>query len=217
MNRSRIVIALTISLLMLSTAAFAGIIFSPTGSHEVTSFPHTANVSATFSNSPNLCQTGEMAWELWVVGTNGTTVLKSTGGSYVSSGTPKTCPAGTSKEETLLDVIFPTAGTYTVRGTLKTVGTSAVNDAETDELEFTLEIDEPIVVDYPAAPAVANDLLKAAGKSNTVGKGKGQINLMQEVAHKMGPGTDFNGVAKSDVTAYRNAVKTFMNTVGAGL
>lgn len=217
MTRVKTVFALTVSLLMLSTAALAGIVFAPTGTQEVTSFPHTADVSATFSNSPDLCQTGEMAWALWVLDTDGTTILASTGGTYVSSGTPKTCPAGSSKQETLTNVNFPSAGVYTLRGTLQTVGSSAVSDDETAELEFTLEIDEPIVVDYPAAPAVANDLLKDAGKSNSIGRGRNQINLIQEVAHQMGPGTDFNGVEKSDVAAYRNAVKMFLNSLSAGV
>lgn len=217
MTRVKTVFALTVSLLMLSTAAFAGIMFAPTGTQEVTSFPHTADVSATFTNSPNLCQTGEMAWELWVLGTDGITILASTSGSYVSSGTPATCPAGSSKQETLTNVNFPTAGVYTLKGTLKTVGNAAVNEDGMAELEFTLEIDEPIVVDYPAAPAVANGLLKDAGKSTSIGRGRNQINLIQEVAHQMGPGTDFNGIEKSNVAAYRNAVKTFLNSLGAGV
>lgn len=209
--------AFTASFMLVATAAFAGIMFAPTGSHEVTSFPHTADVSATFSNAPNLCQTGEMQWALWVLGTDGTTVLASAGGSYMTSGTPPTCAAGTSKVETLSGVNFPTPGVYTLRGTLKTAGNSAVNEDESGEVEFTLEIDEPIVLDYPAAPAVANALLKEAGKPNTMGKGRHQTNLIQEVARQMGPATDFNGVAKSDVDAYRNAVKAFLNTYGAGL
>lgn len=217
MKRSSTIIAMTISLMMISTAAFAGILLSPTGTQEVTSFPHTTNVSATFSNSPNLCQTGEMAWELWVLDTDGTTILASDSGTYATTGTPPTCPAGTSQVETLMNVQFPTAGVYALKGTLQTVGNSAVNDSEEAELELKLEIDEPIVVDYPAAPAVANDLLKVAGKSNTIGQGKNQVNLIREVAHEMGPGTEFHGVAKSNVAAYRNAVKTYLNTLGAGL
>lgn len=217
MKRLVAISSFTASLMLVATAAFAGIMFSPTGSHEVTSFPHTADVSATFSNSPNLCQTGEMQWALWVLDTDGTTVLASAGGSYATSGTPPTCAAGSSKVETLSGVNFPTAGVYTLRGTLQTVGNSAVNDDKTAEVEFTREIDEPIVLDYPAAPSVANDLLHDAGKSNTIGKGRHQTNLIREVAHQMGPGTDFNGVAKSDVAAYRNAIKAFLNSYGVGL
>ncbi|UTR11524.1 hypothetical protein MM300_04110 [Evansella sp. LMS18] len=68
-----------------------------------------------------------------------------------------------------------------------------------------------VEVDYPAAPAVANKLLKDAGIGNMLGKGKNGINLISSVAHEMGPGTDFHGVEKSDTEAYEAAVKAFLN------
>lgn len=210
MRRFKFTIGVTAGLMMIATAAFAGISnFTPTGLQEVTEFPHTQDVSVTFSNSPDLCQTGQMDWRLWVLGTDGTTILADDDGSYVTAGTPPTCAASTSQVETLTGVVFPTAGVYTLRATLKTAGNQAVNDDETETVNFQLE--QTIVVDYPAAPAVANKLLKDAGESNLIGKGKNQTNLIEEVAEYMGPGTDFDGVSKSDVAAYETAVKTFLN------
>lgn len=59
---------------------------------------------------------------------------------------------------------------------------------------------------YPAAPAVAGKILKSYGIPNNVG-GK---NLIALVAKKMGPGTDFNGVAKTNTVQYKAAITDFL-------
>ncbi len=62
-----------------------------------------------------------------------------------------------------------------------------------------------------AAPAVASDLLKEAGISPKYGvKGKG--NYIADVAKVMGATTDFNGVAKVDIAAYRCKVAQFLES-----
>ena len=63
----------------------------------------------------------------------------------------------------------------------------------------------------PAAPAVANKLLK----ENNV-KPKAVTNYISSVAHHMGPQTDFNGVKKCNITAYKAAVNAYLdNTLNA--
>lgn len=59
---------------------------------------------------------------------------------------------------------------------------------------------------YPAAPAVAGKILKSYGIPNNVG-GK---NLIALVAKKMGPGTDFNGIAKTNTVQYKAAITDFL-------
>ena len=98
-------------------------------------------------------------------------------------------------------------GTYTVK-----VQGKHGNETGSEEEVVTVIGETVIEVDYPAAPAVANKLLKDAGYSNMIGKGRDGTNLISSTAHQMGPGTDFNGVAKSDVDAYEAAVKAFLNT-----
>ena len=69
--------------------------------------------------------------------------------------------------------------------------------------------------DHPAAPAVANELLKDAGIKARYGQGRDGGNYISDVARHMGPGTDFNGVKKTDVDAYRKAVALFLIKQGA--
>jgi len=59
---------------------------------------------------------------------------------------------------------------------------------------------------YPAAPAVANKILKELGVSNRyMGS-----NLISEVAKKMGPNTEFNGVLKTDADDYEDEIREFL-------
>ncbi|MGE5297638.1 MAG: hypothetical protein ACM3KM_00555 [Acidobacteriaceae bacterium] len=60
----------------------------------------------------------------------------------------------------------------------------------------------------PAAPSIAAAYLKSLGiKSNSaVSK-----NIISQVAHKMGPQTDFSQVHACDLTGYSNAVKAYVN------
>ncbi|MFT4309643.1 MAG: hypothetical protein ACMXYL_04095 [Candidatus Woesearchaeota archaeon] len=61
-----------------------------------------------------------------------------------------------------------------------------------------------------AAPAVASDLLNEADISNRYGQGRNGGNHISDVAHAMGSGTDFNGVAKEDVMAYECEIVKFL-------
>jgi hypothetical protein len=198
--------------MLLGSAAFATISnITPTGLQTVTSFPHTANVSATFSNNPDLCIGQGTNWSLSVLGTDGTTTLRTASGSYIAAGgPPAVCAAGNSKTETLSDVIFPTAGTYTIRATLNSIvgqGTPSDDVSET----VTWQQDTVVVVDYPAAPAVAAKLLNDAGVKAKYSGG----NYISDVAHEMDPGTDFRTVPKSNVAAYEAAVRAFLVEKGA--
>jgi hypothetical protein len=212
-TKRRLVAATTAALMLLGSAALATISnITPTGLQTVTSFPHTANVSATFSNNtPDLCQGQGTDWRLWVLGTDGTTILAGAdaSGSYINVGSPGVCAAGASKVETLSNVSFPAPGTYTIRATLKSRTGSSINDAGTETVNWQQET--TIVVDYPAAPAVAAKLLNAAGVKAKHPGG----NYISEVAHEMDPGTDFRTVSKSSVTAYEAAVRAFLVEQGA--
>ena len=67
----------------------------------------------------------------------------------------------------------------------------------------------------PAAPAVANRLLREAGIDNRHGEGSDGGNLISDVARYMGRGADFAGVAKEDVDEYLKAVALFLQALGA--
>jgi len=71
-------------------------------------------------------------------------------------------------------------------------------------------------VDCPAAPAVAGLLLEAVGVDNRWGTGKDGGNFIKDVANKMGPETDFNGVEKCEIENYRLEVAKFLFGLGQG-
>lgn len=101
-----------------------------------------------------------------------------------------------------------------MRRTIQTVAAAmalavaGVPAALADDAENTVEDFEQT---YMAAPAVAGLLLEDAGIDNRFGTGKSGGNYIREVAAAMGPETDFNGIAKTDVTAYECAVADFLN------
>lgn len=64
--------------------------------------------------------------------------------------------------------------------------------------------------DDPAAPAWANHILKANQKKNKKLTDTKVTNYVAAVAHKMGPGTDFDGIAKTSHPAYEQAVKAYL-------
>ena len=80
-----------------------------------------------------------------------------------------------------------------------------------------LNTDEDFEVSYPAAPAVAGLLLEDAGIDNRYGSGRGGGNYIRDVAHEMGPETDFHGVSKTDGARYQCAVADFLNERDAGV
>jgi hypothetical protein len=61
------------------------------------------------------------------------------------------------------------------------------------------------------APAVAVELLKDADISHRYGDRKSGGNLIADVAHEMGPGSDFRGASKYDTCAYRYEIAMFLN------
>jgi hypothetical protein len=65
-------------------------------------------------------------------------------------------------------------------------------------------------VDYPAAPAIAAQLLEDAGVDNRYGTGKDGGNYIRDVAEHMGPETDFDGVSKENEVMYVCAVAKFL-------
>lgn len=67
--------------------------------------------------------------------------------------------------------------------------------------------DDKIMDNYPAAPAVANKILKEMGKPHRY---RG-TNLISEVSRTMGPGTDFNGVSKTDIKDYEDEIRDFLS------
>lgn len=79
------------------------------------------------------------------------------------------------------------------------------------EVEVTLDKDveddeEKDMDNYPAAPAVANKILRELGISNRYMG----TNLISEVSKKMGPNTEFNGVLKTDADVY-DEIRDFLN------
>lgn len=59
---------------------------------------------------------------------------------------------------------------------------------------------------YPAAPAVANKILKELGISNRYMG----TNLISEVSKLMGPNTEFDGVLKKDAVKYEEAIRDYL-------
>ena len=70
-------------------------------------------------------------------------------------------------------------------------------------------------VECPAAPAVAGLLLEAVGLDNRYGTGRDGGNYIADVAHEMGPETDFHGVDKCDIENYRIEIAKFLILKGA--
>jgi len=199
------VIALTAS----ASSAGAGsvVINSPTtGTHLVTSFPSEQTVSVTFSHADGAATQGlcGLSWTINVTGPGSDpTEVGAWSGKFAWTGTQskRTCEFG--NEETITKPIsIPRRGTYTVAAALVDNGHGG-SDSETPTFELTES--EEVRYDYPAAPAVANKLLKKAGV-----KGKERGKCVRAVAHHMGPRATFNGVPKRQVGPYRTEVDEFL-------
>jgi len=78
----------------------------------------------------------------------------------------------------------------------------AIDDEEADNEEANEEATE----NYPAAPAVAAKILKDLGIKHNYGDG----NYINDIAKEMGPGTEFQGVAKTDTVAYEAEIRAFL-------
>ncbi|HSK68668.1 MAG TPA: hypothetical protein VLA21_05350 [Candidatus Limnocylindria bacterium] len=103
-------------------------------------------------------------------------------------------------------------GTYTFLYTIRMYNNSNEWLGSAEDVLVVLPIQ--LVVDHPAAPAIAARLLKEAGLKPNYGK---NLNYVSAVAAKMGPGTEFCGVAKDQPAAYEAAVLAFLKGLGAGL
>lgn len=201
------VIALTAS----ASSAGAGTvdISSPTtGTHLVTSFPSEQTVSVTFRHVDGTSHKNEglcgLSWTITVTGPGSDpTEVGAWSGKFAwtGSGNSKTCEFG--NEETIAKpVSIPRRGTYTVAAALVDNG-HAGSDSETPTFEVVQS--EEVRYDYPAAPAVANKLLKKAGV-----EGRERGTCVRAVADHMGPRATFNGVPKREVARYRSEVETFL-------
>lgn len=108
-----------------------------------------------------------------------------------------------------------TAGTYTVSYYIRMYNKNNEWLAEED-VPVTVLIREIITVENPAAPAVANAILKEFGVSHRYHiTGKTYGNYISNVAKTMENGAMFNGVSKDDVAAYKSAVMAYLIEKGA--
>jgi hypothetical protein len=198
-------------------------ITNPTGDLTFGSFPQTQAVAVTVARlftSPsaagnrNLC--GVKQFKLFIGDTSldvetDTPVYAVNGdlAATVGSGSDQDCP--TTSRNFSYDWSITEPGVYKIVATVQTTGASGA----TGEDELTLEVfEETVIVSHPAAPAVAAEILKQYGVSHRYGSGRTGGNHISDVAAEMSsaPGTDFQGVAKADVAAYRCAIQNFLAT-----
>jgi hypothetical protein len=102
-------------------------------------------------------------------------------------------------------------GTYVVKVVVGFTGNENLWPDVEDTEDFIVT-QMTIVVEYPAAAAIAAELLKAAGVSHRYGKSG---NYISDVAKLMGLRASFMGFEKSDYINYRNAVEAYLESVGA--
>ncbi|PKM65004.1 MAG: hypothetical protein CVU94_09705 [Firmicutes bacterium HGW-Firmicutes-19] len=102
-------------------------------------------------------------------------------------------------------------GTYVVKVVVGFTGSENLW-ADVEDTEEFVVTQITIVVEYPAAAAIAAELLKAAGVSAKYGKNGNHIS---DVARLMGLRASFMGFEKSDYINYRNAVEAYLESVGA--
>jgi hypothetical protein len=79
-------------------------------------------------------------------------------------------------------------------------------DKDDDDDDDDDDGEDKVMDNYPAAPAVANKILKEMGISNRY---RG-TNLISEIARLMGPNTEFDGVLKTDVDDYEQAIRDYL-------
>lgn len=86
------------------------------------------------------------------------------------------------------------------------VAVDVIFDEDYDDDDEDDDDKDEAMDNYPAAPAIANKLLKEMDMANRY---RG-TNLISEVAKFMGPNTDFDGESKLDAEEYEEAIKTFL-------
>lgn len=198
MRRLQAALALTGGLLLIGTAAVAHApvvtITSPTDGDlvqlDTTEFPYTLPVAGTVTHDPGSVKL--------TVSVNG---VEEFDGQWQNA----------SNQPWGFDYTVLAPGTYTIVA-LAEHGPASDEDSVAIEIEETRQT---VVVDYPAAPAVAADILKEKGVAARYGSGKKGGNYISDVAAYMGPQTDFDAVSKSEVEAYRAKVSAFLDEQGA--
>lgn len=81
-----------------------------------------------------------------------------------------------------------------------------LSDVKDDDDDDDDDDEDKVMDNYPAAPAVANKILKEMGISNRY---RG-TNLISEVSKLMGPNTEFDGVLKTDAEDYEEAIRDYL-------
>jgi hypothetical protein len=201
---------------MVAGAAFAAgpvlTITSPTSTSALTysSFPQTVDVEGTVAytggtgGGANLCAVKQLS--VTVTGDGG---YEDPIGYLddVQSPTQGECPETSTTWSYIWSI--PAAGSYTITATAK------VRSESGTAVEEVVVYEETVNADYPAAPAVAAKILDEEGVPARYGNGRSGGNWISDVAHHMGPQTDFDGVSKSNVAEYEAAVRAFLVAAGA--
>ena len=173
---------------------------------ETTTFPKIVNVSGTISHTGgsganvNLCAIAEFTLSV----DDGSTatdpvVIGTKNWNHQQTGCPET-------ENFSFPFTATEAGAYTVTGYGK-----HASAGETETVDFSVVLQE-LVVSYPAAPSVAAQILAEQNVSARYGSGKAGGNYIADVAAEMNstPGTDFQGVAKKNVSEYAAKVREYL-------
>lgn len=208
-GKSFVISAAVASAALTAGVAFAGPgtvdITTPTGTTRVADFPVTRTVTVDFKHDEGGKGLCGLDWEITVNGpSTASTEIGSWSGAFPAlegTGNDRSCPVG-STESVRHEVEIPSKGIYTVSAALTSSGHTG---SDTETVEFLLEESSEVKFVYRAAPAVANSLLKG---TDVKGRDRGQC--IKAVARHMGPGTDFDGMKKSDVDEYTSVVDAFL-------
>jgi hypothetical protein len=197
--------ATVLALGVASAAAPIVLITSPTDGATLT-YPSTVNVTGTVTHiedatgaNDNLCMVSNL--RVKVTGPNN---YEQQIGHTQQLGNPPSCSATSTPWSFPWTV--PATGNYSI------VATAKVSN-ETGQDDIQVIVQQLVTAENPAAPAVANDLLKGSSI-----KGKQHGKCIAAVADHMGSSptdqsaTDFSGKSKDDVAAYAGEVTTFLGT-----
>jgi len=183
----KLVLVLTI-IFVISFAVFAlavqdfKVILDPIGDQEYSSLPQTYDVTGTVTGDENT----EINWiKLYIDGNLEDTISDK--------------EIGADGYDFTLEWDIQDEGTFDVKvmAEINDNGIITRQDTESD-VEITLTSDgengDQATGSNPAAPAVANKILKELGVKHNYGGG----NYISDVAREMGPGTEFQGVEKTN-------------------
>lgn len=174
----------------------------PIGDQEYSSLPQTYDVTGTVTGDKN----AEINWiKLYVTGPNDDAFVYKD--SYYLGDDKK---IGEDGRDFSIPWVIKKEGSYKVKVVAEIAeddGIISRQDIEYDiEITLTSEGDqEQATESNPAAPAVANKILKELGIKHNYGGG----NYISDVAREMAPGTEFQGVAKTSED-YENEIKAYL-------